>query len=283
MLLLAGCAALGGAAAGAQQPGKSAAGSVQAHYRRAEAALREQRLDEAEAEFREMLRLNPRLAEAHANLGTIHFLRAEYPKASAAFREALRFKPGLARAKAFLGMSEARQGRLREALVYLPDGFRHSPNDEWRLRAGLALIDAYHATGEPAKAVEVVRDLEAAFPSNPDVWYTSYRLYSALGARAVSTLARTAPESARLRQLTGELLESEGNFPGAVEQYRAALAIDPKLAGVHRALGVALMNDAASADTLAEAERHFREELALNPSDMHSEYQLGELCWLRNQ
>ena len=52
----------------------------------------------------------------------------------------------------------------------------------------------------------------------------------------MAALVKAAPGSARLHQVTAELLESEGDFPKAVDQYRRALTIDPNLAGAHRAL-----------------------------------------------
>jgi len=45
-----------------------------------------------------------------------------------------------------------------------------------------------------------------------------------------------------LHQVAGELMESEGDFPHAADQYQKALEKDPSLAGIRRALGVALMN-----------------------------------------
>jgi len=83
--------------------------------------------------------------------------------------------------------------------------------------------------------------------------------------------------------LTAELLESDGDFPSAAEQYREALRIEPGLPGAHRALGVALMNSATDEATRAQAQKLFEQELALNPSDAQSEYQVGEIFWLRNQ
>ena len=61
-------------------------------------------------------------------------------------------------------------------------------------------------------------------------------LHSDLGARAVAALVKAAPGSARLHQLTAELLESEGDFPRAVDQYRKALEIDPSHAEAGRRL-----------------------------------------------
>lgn len=230
-----------------------------------------------------MLRLNPGLAEAHANLGTIDYIRQRYPEAASSLRTALKLKPSLATAQVFLGMCEARQGHAREALSHLAKGFWNSASDEWRLQAGLMLFDLYNRSLEFDKALDVVRALEHAYPANPDILYLAYRFHSDLGARALAAMVKSAPDSARLHQVTAELLESEGDFPKAVDQYRTALAIDPNLAGAHRALGVALLQTATDEATRREAQRHFEQELALNPNDAVSEYQLGEIFWLNNK
>src|SRR5262249_24715758 len=159
--------------------------SVQDHYRRAQQALEAKHYSEAEAEFRSILALNPGLAEAHANLGSIYFIRGEYVQAVDAFRKALKLKPALARAEALLGLSEARLGRLRDAVPHLEKGFSKSENDEWLLQAGLTLIDAYYAALDYDKALDVIRTLERSYPGNADVLYVAYSVHSDLGARAV--------------------------------------------------------------------------------------------------
>ncbi|MGH9631978.1 MAG: tetratricopeptide repeat protein, partial [Bryobacteraceae bacterium] len=266
-------AGAGGGAAAAQDTDRQ---TIQKHYTLAQEALNQKRYDEAAEEFRKILRLNPKLAEAHANLGSIYYLQGNYVQASDAFREALKWKDSLARAEMFLGMSQTRRGVAQEALPHLAKGFwKSTDDDEWRLQAGLMLVELYHGASDLDKALDVVRALQRSYPDSQDVLYAAYRLHSDMGSRAVASLVKSAPGSARLHQLTAELHESEGNYPRAIEEYRTALKINPRLAGAHRALGVALMNNAPDEAARAEARRLFEQELALNPIDAHSEYQLG--------
>lgn len=254
---------------------------IQTHYQRAQEALRQNRQNEAASEFLEIIRLNPKLAEAHANLGVVYFGQGKYAQASQSFQEALKLKPLLSRAENFLGLSEAKRGHVDLALPLLERSFKHSTDDEWRQQTGLVLIEIYSARLDLDRALEVARSLQRAFPSNPEILYIAYRIHSQMGAKAVSDLVRSAPDSARLHQLTAELLESSGDFPRAVEQYRKALEIDPKLPGIHRALGVAILNSSQDETSHREAQTHFELELAVNPGDAHSEYQLGEIQWAR--
>jgi tetratricopeptide (TPR) repeat protein len=276
------CAAvlwLGGACLG--QAPRSAA--IQSLYDKAQAALARGDYGTAGAEFRSILAIDPSRAGVHANLGTVYYAQAQYAEASNAFRKALHLQPGLRGAAAFLGMSEARQGRWEEAMPLLEEGFRDPLNKQWKLEAGLLLAEAYQRTAEPTKLQATLDALERDFPDNAEVLYITYRIHSTQAARAVANLVKSAPESARLRQITAELLEAEGDFAGAVAEYRNALEIEPKLPGARRALGVALMNKANDAAARAEAQTLFTQELALNPGDPLSEYQLGELMWIANR
>jgi tetratricopeptide (TPR) repeat protein len=258
-------------------------GTIQEHYQTAQEALRQNRYDEAASQFLEILRLNPKLAEAHANLGVVYYIQGKYSEASQAFQQSLKLKPTLSKAENFLGLIKARTGHIDEALPLLEKSFKNPADDEWRQQTGLLLIEIYSSKTEFYRALDVVRTLEKTYPSNPEILYVAYRIYSELGAKAVSALVRAAPNSARLHQVTAELLESEGDFPRAVEQYRKALEMDPKLPGIHRALGVALINIAQTEASFLEAQKHFEIELAANPTDAHSEYQLGEIYWGRYQ
>ncbi len=257
--------------------------AIRDHFHRAQAALAKSQYDVAAGEFEAILKLDPGRGEALANLGTVYYAQARYADASRAFRKALKLRPVLKGVEAFLGMSEARLGHLKEALPLLEKGFLNPLNDQWKLESGLLLTDAYQRNGESSKLQEVIAILERDYPKNTEVLYLAYRVHSSLGARAVASLVKAAPESARLRQVTAELLEVEGDFAGAVAQYRKALEIEPKLPGARRALGIALMNSANDESNRLEAEREFEQELAANPSDALSEYQLGELMWVGNR
>lgn len=262
------------------QPASSAIG---VHYQRAQEALAAKRYPEAALEFQNMLRIDPNSADAHANLGTVFYAQAKYLEAVASFEKSLKLRPGLKGAAAFLGMSLARAGRIEEALPLLEKGFQSPLSDEWKLEAGLLLGDACQRANNLKCLLSVVTELERLYPTNIEVLYFSYHMHATLGARAVAGLVKTAPDSARLHQLTGELLESDGDFAGAIAQYRKALEIEPRLPGCHRALGVALMNLSTDDATRLEVENHFQQELGNNPNDAAAEYQLGELFWLRNQ
>jgi tetratricopeptide (TPR) repeat protein len=258
-------------------------GEVEAHYRKAADAMRLRKFDEAAEQFRAMLRLDPNLAEGHANLAGVYYIQRKYPQASAEFEAALKLKSSLVKAEDLLGISEARSGHFEKALPLLEKTFKRPGENELRQEAGILLIELFKALLKPEKARETLDTLRQAYPTSPEVLYAAYRMYSDMAGNALSGLVRAAPDSARLHQVAGELLESEGDFPRAVEQYQKALEKDSFLTGIHRALGVARMNASQDEASLLKAQQEFEEELAIDPDDAHSEYQLGEIFWRKHQ
>ncbi len=256
---------------------------IHQHFQRASAAMQQHRLDEAANEFREIIQIDGAAAEAHANLGTVFYMQHRYAEATDEFREALRLKPSLSKAANLLGITLARAGHSQEAFPMLQKSFDASGDRQFLEETGLLLLQVCEALDKPDQSLEVLRVLEREFPSSPEVLYTSYRAHSALAAKAVAQLVRVAPDSALIHQVAGELLDSEGDFPHAVEQYSAALEKNSDLAGGHRARGLALMNASQDDASLLSAQKEFELELKGSPGDAPSEYQLGEIFWRRRQ
>ena len=263
----------------AQTPGGQSADEIKDRFRNAQKALTEHRYDIAEREFEAILNMDAGLAGAHANLGVARYLQADYGGAVKAFRRALELDPSIKNAELYLGLSQARSGNVEDALPSLSRGFRNASDDPWRLQAGLLLAELHAARQEDDKLLDVVRALKQAFPKDADVLYMAYRLYSDMGARTIADLVREAPDSARLHQVTAELLVSEGDYPRAMRQYRKALEIAPGLSGANRALAVAILNSNPDEAGIREAEQALELELSLNPRDAESLYQLGEIAW----
>ncbi len=256
---------------------------MELHYRRASEAMQQRRLDEAAKEFREILRIDGTVAEAHANLGVVQYMQHRYAEATEEFQAALKLKASLAKAENLLGLSLARSGRSQEAWPLLEKSFELSGDRQFREETGLVLLQVCDVLNKSDRRIEVLRAMEREYPASPEVLYTAYRVHSDLAGKALAGLVKATPDSALVHQVAGELLESEGDFPHAVEQFRMALAKDRELAGGHRALGLALMNASQDDTSLQAAETEFQLALAADPGDAHSQYQLGEIRWRRRQ
>jgi tetratricopeptide (TPR) repeat protein len=255
---------------------------IRVHSERAQQALKNHQLDLAAEEFRQILRIDPASAEAHANLGLIAFDEGKYEDAAQAFQNALKLRPLLWNAQAYFGMTQLRLGKTREATALLEGSFNHLQDEHVRVRAGMDLISIYRRSDQLDRAVDLLRALQKASAADPDTLYSAYKVYSDLAAHAVAGMLKNAPDSARMHEILGQAAEGQDDFAGAIFQYRKALEIDNRLPGVHFELGHALLSQNQGEPSRQQAQQEFEVELALDPASGESEYYLGLLYWLRS-
>jgi Tfp pilus assembly protein PilF len=261
----------------------SSAREMQEHYQRAQQARAAGDSKTAEREFREILRLDPHSAEAHANLGVIAYTEKTYPQAAEEFRAALKLRPSLWNAKAFLGMCELRLGHADQAKDLLEGSFPHLQDANLQFQAGMDLLSIYSQDRDLTRAMSILEVLERAQPKNPDLLYTTYRTYTELAAHTLATLAQVAPDSAQMHRILAQSQQSQDNFSGAIAEYHKALEVDPNLPGLHYELGQAILANSTDEPSRQEAEKEFRLDLAQDPSNANSHYMLGEIAWMREK
>jgi cytochrome c-type biogenesis protein CcmH/NrfG len=91
------------------------------------------------------------------------------------------------------------------------------------------------------------------------------------------SLTVVAPNSARMHQVMAHELAKHGDSAQAIENYRAALKIDPELPGLHFELAE-MLNTSSATGAKEEAEKEYKEALAVNPLDEQSECRLGDIA-----
>jgi tetratricopeptide (TPR) repeat protein len=89
--------------------------SARAHQAMAENYFVLRRMEDAEKEYKEALRLRPGLPEAHLALGEVYASAAQWPKAEEQFRLQVKLQPGNAEAAYRLGNALLEQGKVHEA------------------------------------------------------------------------------------------------------------------------------------------------------------------------
>ena len=256
---------------------------IEQHYAKAQAALHANQDAVAEKEFREILRLDPRSASAHANLGVIAFSQKDFVRSSQEFRSALSLQPNLWNAKAFLGMSELRLGHRDAARIPLEESFAHLQDDHVKSEVGIDLVNLDYQSGDLDRAVDVVRALLRIQPSSAAATYAAYRTYSDLAARSLSSLAATAPDSVEMHQVLAQAAASQDDFRGAIAQYRKALESSPQSPEIHFELGQMILSSSQTESSREEAEKEFKLSLAEDPDNAYDHYMLGEIAWLRSK
>lgn len=171
-------------------------------------------------------------AAARFELGTQALARGELDAAERAFREVLRMDPGSA--QPLLGLAEValRRSRPDEAWAWLEKARSLAPKS----------AEVHHAIAR---------------------YHIIARKYDKAEAALKKTLALDA-RNLRAQLDLGDLYVNVLNSPiQAIPAYRAAIAIDPKHAGAHHGLGMALMGTGKA----ALAEEEFRKAAGLAPKN----------------
>jgi tetratricopeptide (TPR) repeat protein len=270
--------ALLASALAAAQTNASHAVEIHNHLHKAAEYLKANNPDSAVKEFDAVLAIDPRNAEAYANLGVIAFFQHDYQKAAPYLRRALAIDPSLVKTQALLGICQRRLGDP-SARALLEKSFPKVKDKPLQLQVGIELATLYDQQGEPGATASVMRSLVDLDPDNVDVLFMAQRVYSELADDTLNKLAVLAPGSARMQQVIAERLVNGGDLQHAIEHYRRALQIDSHLPGVHFELGEAILqsspNDPA---TQVEAEKEFEAAEAIDGDAAKAECGLGGIA-----
>jgi tetratricopeptide (TPR) repeat protein len=251
---------------------------IESHSRQAAEYLKENRPDLAVPEFKAIVALDPKNVDARGNIGVLLFFQGDYTNAIPELRAALKLRrPALSKIQALLGIAEKRTGDFNTARHDLEEAFPKVQDEKIRIETGMELIEIYSGTENLDKAAAVVSDLRNLDPTNEAVLYTSYRIYSDLAAESLLSLSVVNPNSARLHQAMAHELAKRGNTAEAIENYRAALKIDPQLPGLHFELAE-MLSTLSTTQGRQEAEKEYEAALEANPSDEQAECRLGDIA-----
>ena len=261
----------------AAQTGTSRAAEIHDHLRKAAEYLKTKDPNSAMKEFNAVLALDPKNAEAYANLGVIAFFQRDYRNASQYLRNALAIDPSLVKTQALLGICQKKLGDP-SARVLLEKSFSKLKDKPLRLQVGLELAALYDQQGEPGATASVMRALVDLDPDNVDVLFMAQRVYSELADDTLNKLAVLAPGSARMQQVIAERLINGGDLRHAIEHYKKALQIDPHLPGVHFELGEAILQSSSDPAARVEAEKEFEAAEAMDDDAAKAECGLGGIA-----
>ena len=267
----------------AAQTKTSRASEVHDHLRKAEDYLRSKDPDSAAQEFDVVLTLDPKNAEAYANLGVLAYSRNDYRNASQNFRKALTIDPSLTKTQALLGISQNRLGDP-SARAMLEKSFSTLKDKQLRLQIGMELAALYDQQGDPGGTAAVMRSLVDLDPDNVNVLFMAQRVYSELANDTLNKLAILAPGSGRMQQVIAEHLVNEGDLKGAIEHYRKALQIEPRLPGVHFELGEAILESSpVDAAMLSEAQKELEAAVTIDGDTAKTECEFGSIALSQSQ
>lgn len=130
----------------------------------ADAAVKADKLDEAEKKFIEVIKADPKNLEAYRGLGKLYMEMEKYPEARETFLFLVKRKPSDGRAWNRLGMIAMTEGKFEDAREYFDKAVRA---DDMIAVRHFDLGRAHKALGQESEAIEAFKEAVALEPGNP--------------------------------------------------------------------------------------------------------------------
>jgi tetratricopeptide (TPR) repeat protein len=229
--------------------------------------------------YEEGLRIRPDGFDVHNNYGIALAALGRWADAVAQYQEALRLQPDFAEAHNNLANALVKLGRLDEAFSHYAAALRLQPD-----LAG-AEINWGHTLVETGRGSEALPHFEKALLINPGLADAHEGMANGLAATGrpaeaierYETALRLQPDRAAAHFGLGNVLASQEQFARAIEHYESAVRLQPGLAPAQHNLAAALMRLNRPAEALPYYEATVR--LLPGSADAHHELSLvlGEL------
>jgi tetratricopeptide (TPR) repeat protein len=233
----------------------AASSAVREHFASAQEAQRQGDYAVAEREYRAVIAEEPNFAEVHMNLGLVYQLQDRTQEAMAEFRRALKINPTLTGANFFIGVNYCKNGEGASAVPYLKVASQQEPNrpDIW-----LWLATAQDQIGENQAEVTTLKHALGLQSLNIDTLYLLGSAYEKLGKQEVAKLEKAAPASSWSEQLLGESYSSSTQWSYAVIRFQNAIALSPNRPGLHVRLGEVFLHAGRLDQAAQEFERELQ-------------------------
>lgn len=210
------------------------------HYLRAKVCAEQDDVERAAEHLKAAVSLRPDFAEAWSDLGQARKALLDDAGALASFQRAVEFSPGDAVAQYRLGAAYLHVAKIHEAIEHLEAALRLNPEDQSTLNSLQLALRQDGQLEQAGKVKEKLSDL----------------------LRKRDRARENALTAVQLNN-QGADLEKTGNLQGALEKYRAALAIDPEHVGIRVNVAAALLRLGQWRQGIAE----LREALRRDPSN----------------
>jgi FimV-like protein len=240
------------------------------------AALRDQQFDVAEKIYEQVVKLDPRAAEAHSNLGLALYMLGKYSRATTELHKALEINPHLDHTQVLLALSYFNTGELDRAIPLLEKDYQTMKTDPI-VAAHLGL--AYLRREKDDAALVVLSHWVELEPNSADALYFKGKAAMYVASNSFSQLSKAAPDSYRMLQLRAEMLRQQKLTAAAISEYQKAIAQKPDAAGLHYALGTLYREGGRLDEALAE----FQAELKISPADAMTDFLIGDIYLQRNE
>ena len=204
--------------------------------------------------------------------GIAAFNAGRYSLALTKLKDAVAKDPNDKQAHLFLSLSEAATGDCTTAL---PDLLTMQQSEAL---AGIAAVKCLTAAGAETKALTLLDEMAARWPSNADVLYLKAKLHMKAFNDATLAMFQRTPASYRVHELSAEIFEVQSRYDDALAEYQKAIDLNPQAPDLHFRLGRAILMAGHNQESLSKARAAFQSELTLNPEDGACEFQIGQIA-----
>jgi tetratricopeptide (TPR) repeat protein len=248
--------------------------SIESLAARAEQLESNGKWEDAESDYREILKIDPRSVAALNRLGAIEVRRGRFDEAIRYYKHALSFNPSEFGTNVNLGIAYIKRRDYKSAVPLLERATQIAPDN---FQAQELLGGALVGQSDFSRAVP---RLERATQLNPNDVSTLYLLErSYLETRqfekalpAFERLQSLDPDSPWVRILRGQAEDGLGNYQMAIEEFEAARQQVPRDATVRFSLGFMYWK----VHRFAEAESEIAQALTLDPEFEEAKYYLAD-------
>lgn len=242
------------------------------HYDAANAYHRAGNFKAAEAEFKAIL------GEAYERLAKIYSAQGNYEASVNAFESARTMRPDATDDLIDLAIVYFQTGQFNKGLEPLQ---RVIASDARNPSAHHMLGKTYFMMGEFDKAARELQETLKLTPSDYDAEYTLGLCYLkqknvAQARQLYERMADRMGNRPALRVLIGRAYRETGFLAESIDEFKKAIALDPRFPRVHYYLGLTyLYKDGAA--KIPDATEEFKIELAANPEEYFANFYLGVL------
>ncbi len=223
------------------------------------------------------------LAAALDHIANFHANTGDYAHASPLYEEALALSPtdfGLLLDYAGAALDAHDPKKAQSLLKVAAESDTKSTSTRQKSEVRRLQGSAFRALGDTQGAIEQFRTAIAIDPNIENLCALADAELEANGPKAAaavfSRVLAQFGDTASVRMRIGRVYALGGLAGQAIEEFKKAVAEDPKMPGAHYSLGAAYMTN--SANDFPKAEAEFRKELALHPNDTFSYPQLGQIA-----
>jgi tetratricopeptide (TPR) repeat protein len=233
---------------------------------------------EAEAAWTALSKAHPTDPEPLAHLGLLEAHQEHYAEAITSYRKAMALNPAMPRLQFNLGLAYFKAADYKESLQQFKPLLKTLPPDSDEAQRLVLLIGMSHyGLGEFAASTPYLKQAADHDAQNQTLLLTL--AHSCLLSKeyqcvldAFHRMVALNAESAESDMLVGEALDEMKDTIGAIKEFRAAIAANPKEPNVHFGLGYLLWTQGHTNEAAAE----FQAELDNDPQHIQAMLYLAD-------